>query len=111
MKAREVTWNSDYSMLYFDNPVSVFIVVCVAVCFFVRSIVYLLLVLICFIFVLFILVVFTIPLGFQVGTGYSFTKEDAGYSTNEVEVGMNLYLLVEWCSVAGTALELPSISL
>ena len=27
----------------------------------------------------------------QVGTGFSFTQKDSGYSTNEVEVGANLY--------------------
>ena len=28
---------------------------------------------------------------FQVGTGFSFTKDDAGYATNEVDVARDLY--------------------
>ncbi|XP_064401479.1 probable serine carboxypeptidase CPVL [Halichondria panicea] len=43
---RKVTWNTDYHMLYIDNPV---------------------------------------------GTGFSFTNDSKGFSTNEVEVGINLY--------------------
>ena len=27
----------------------------------------------------------------QVGTGFSFTKDDAGYATNEVDVARDLY--------------------
>jgi len=46
LKAKPVTWNEKYSMLYIDNPV---------------------------------------------GTGFSFTELDAGYSTNETEVAINLY--------------------
>ena len=33
-------------------------------------------------------------LSFQVGTGYSFTKSDAGYAKNEYDVGENLYRFV-----------------
>ena len=28
---------------------------------------------------------------FQVGTGFSFTKDDAGFATNEVDVARDLY--------------------
>jgi vitellogenic carboxypeptidase-like protein len=55
VQERNITWNSDYAMVFFDNPV---------------------------------------------GTGYSFTGNDAGYSTNEVEVGENLYrCLVQFLTV------------
>ena len=43
---KAVTWNTNYSMIYIDNPV---------------------------------------------GTGFSFTDQDAGYATNEVDVGRDLY--------------------
>ena len=41
---------------------------------------------------------FCVSLGtFQVGTGFSFTQNDSGYATNEVEVGANLYKSVCMC--------------
>ena len=49
---KAVTWNTNYSMIYIDNPV---------------------------------------------GTGFSFTDQDAGYATNEVDVGRDLYRYMFYC--------------
>jgi len=61
VQPRPVNWNEDYSIMYIDNPVSQF-VSCV-----------------------------NCDNVFQVGTGFSFTDSDDGYSTNEIEVADNLY--------------------
>ena len=53
---KAVTWNTNYSMIYIDNPV---------------------------------------------GTGFSFTDQDAGYATNEADVGRDLYRYIFYCVQRG----------
>lgn len=61
--ARPVTWNSIYHMLYIDNPVRISFPINCNECI----------------------------VNLQVGTGFSFTVNKDGYSTNEKDVADNLY--------------------
>ena len=98
-----MTWNSEYAMLYIDNPVRTDGAA--------PTVVYGQAVFTPSLFPLSLPIFYPsalIPLTFlapyspppapppppasqQVGTGFSFTGSDAGYSTNELQVGYNLH--------------------
>lgn len=63
---RQYSWHLNHHLIYIDNPVGRFWTPLIVLNSFVM-------------------------IYFCTGTGFSFTKNDAGYSTDEVEVGANLY--------------------